>query len=87
MAFSKMAGFEVTPLTPSSSISFFYFPDAMISRSIKSSQMLCPKLCICFTLLVAILLGCFKVHYLINEADVLFVQMAVLPPKPPAFVL
>jgi hypothetical protein len=77
MAFSKIAGFEVTPLTPSSSISFFNFPDEMISRSIKSSQMLCPKSMYLFYIISCHeLLGCFK--FLLFITGRFFVaQMAV----------
>src|SRR5438445_5073534 len=43
MAFSKMDGLEVIPRSPSSSISCFSSPDAIIPRRMKSIQMLWPQ--------------------------------------------
>src|SRR5664280_1725736 len=43
MAFSKMDGFEVSPLTPSCSISPWISPLSRALRRRKSSQTLCPK--------------------------------------------
>src|SRR5713101_418412 len=43
MAFSKMAGFAVTPRIPSSSAMRLSSPDLMSLRPIKSSQALCPN--------------------------------------------
>src|SRR5919198_41428 len=42
MAFSKMAGFEVTPRSESSSTSRFSSPDSIMPRRIWSSQTLVP---------------------------------------------
>src|SRR5271157_5811644 len=44
MAFSKMDGFEVSPLIPSCSISPWISPLSRALRLRKSSQTLCPKL-------------------------------------------
>src|SRR6185295_254874 len=43
MAFSNIAGFEVTPLSPSSSIRRFSSPDVTSLRSILSFQIDCPS--------------------------------------------
>src|SRR5712692_2589811 len=44
MAFSNIAGFEVTPLKPSSSINLFSSPEAINFRSMLSFQIDCPSL-------------------------------------------
>src|ERR671933_371777 len=43
IAFSRMAGLAVTPLSPSSSMIRFSSPELSIARRNASSQMLCPN--------------------------------------------
>src|SRR5215831_4986045 len=45
MAFSKIVGLEVSPLNPSSSMSFCKAPESSRSRLILSCQTLCPWFC------------------------------------------
>ena len=45
MAFSKIEGFEVTPVTPSSSTSRARSPPEIMLRRMKSSQIDCPHRC------------------------------------------